>query len=100
MSIPTQTFPGSQQQQQQHFRPTNARFMENNGTGLRLSRPESFSNQPSNPHWKNSDRNTYPSIPQLTHANHNEQQQQQILTSQLFQKHQLIPVVPLQEFSR
>jgi hypothetical protein len=32
-------------------------------------------------------------------TSHNEQQQQ-VLTSQLFQKHQLIPVLTLQEFLR
>jgi hypothetical protein len=99
MSIPTQTFPGSQQQH--HFRPTNPRFIENNGIRSRFPPPRShistsgepFNNQPPNPHWTNSDRNTYSVTPQLIHSNHNEQQQQQqVLTSQLFQKHQLIPV--------
>jgi len=98
MSISTQTFTGSQQQN--HFRPTNSRFIENEGirsrfppSGSCISRSgELFSNQPSNPHWINSERNTYPTAPQLIHPNHNEQQQQQALTSQLFQKHQLIPV--------
>jgi hypothetical protein len=101
MSISTRTFPGNQQQQQ-HFRSSNPRFNENNGIRSRFPPPgshvstsgESFSNQlPNPPHWTNSDRNTYPVTTQLIHPNHNEQQQQQqILTSQLFQKHQLIPV--------
>ncbi|CAF3367553.1 unnamed protein product [Rotaria sp. Silwood1] len=108
MSIPTQSFPSNQQQQQQqqhHFQLTNPRFIENNATKLRLSLPsvplgscistsgELFNNQLSHSHWTNSDRNTYPIPPQLTHSNHHEQQQQQqVLTSQLFQKHQLIPI--------
>jgi hypothetical protein len=99
MSISTQTFPGNQQQQH-HYRSTNPRFNENNGIRSRFPPPgshistsgEPFSNQLPDPHWTNNDRNTYPVTPQLVHPNHNEQQQQQILTSQLFQKHQLIPV--------
>ncbi|CAF2346451.1 unnamed protein product [Rotaria sp. Silwood2] len=105
MSIPTQSFPSNQQQQQQqhHFQLANPRFIENNGTKLRLppvppgpcisTSRESFNNQLSRPHWTNSDRNTYPVASQLTHSTrHEQQQQQQVLTSQLFQKHQLIPI--------
>jgi hypothetical protein len=99
MSISTQKFP-SGQKHQHHFRPTNSNFHENNEIRFRtppLQSPsgsgELYSNQLPNPHWTNSDRNTYTASAQIIHPNQNEQQQQQqILTSQLFQKHQLIPV--------
>ncbi|CAF0947300.1 unnamed protein product [Rotaria sordida] len=100
MSIPTQSY--SNNQQQHHFPLANPRFIENNGTKLRLPLPpvpristsgESFNNQLPHPHWTNSDRNTYPITSQFTHSTHHEQQQQQqVLTSQLFQKHQLISI--------
>lgn len=99
MSIPTQTFRGGNQQH--HYRPNNPRFMENNGMRSRFPSPgshiptsaEPFNNQQLNPSsWTNNDRNSYPAPPQIIHPNNNEQQQQ-VLTSQLFQKHQLIPVV-------
>ncbi len=98
MSIPTQSFTGKQQQT--HFRSTNSRFIENNETRSRFPPPppsassistsgEPFNTQLSNSHWTNNDRNTYP----IRHSTHNEQQ---VLTSQLFQKHQLISVLFLQ----
>ena len=101
MSISTQSFTGNQQQ---HFRSTNSRFIENNGPRLRFPPPpgtcistsgESFNTQLSNSHWTNSDRNTYSIVPQITQSAQNEQQ---VLTSQLFQKHQLISVLVSQQF--
>lgn len=112
MSIPTQSYPNNQPPlpQHHHYQMTNPRFNDNNNTTLRLPPVppgpclppplpppppvESFSNQLSHPHWTNSDRHTYPIMPPLIHPNQHEQnqQQQQVLTSQLFQKHQLIPV--------
>jgi len=101
MSIPIQSFTGNQQQT--HFRSTNSRFIENNETRSRFPPPppsssistsgEPFNTQLSNSHWTNNDRNSYPIAPQIRHSTHNEQQ---VLTSQLFQKHQLIPVLFLQ----
>jgi hypothetical protein len=99
MSISTPSFSGGQQQQQHHFRPTNPRFIDNNGPRLRLPPPpptsgDTFGNHLTNPHWTNNDHTTYHVSPQLTRPIQSEQQQ--VLTSQLFQKHQLIPVFLLQ----
>jgi hypothetical protein len=102
MSISTPTFP-SGQKPQHHYRPTNLKYHENNGIRSRIPPLQSpsgsclspsgelYSNQLSNPHWTNSDRNAYTGPSSIIHPNQNDQQQQ-ILTSQLFQKHQLIPV--------
>ncbi len=98
MSISPQSYSGNQQQHQ--FRSTNPRLRLPPPPGSCISTSgEPFSNQLPNPHWTNSDRNAYPAAPQSMQTSHNEQQQQ-VLTSQLFQKHQLIPVLTLQEFLR
>ena len=103
MSISTPTF-SSGPRQQHHYRPTHSKYHESNGIRSRIpplqppSGPcpstsgELYNNRLPNPHWTNSDRTTYPGPPLIMHPNQNEQQQQ-ILTSQLFQKHQLIPVL-------
>ena len=101
MSISTQSFSNHQRQWHHHFQRPSPRMTENNGTKLRLpsappvpcrsSSVEPFINQHPTLHWTNSDHNPYPTISQLTQSSHHEQQQQ-MLTSQLFQKHQLISV--------
>ncbi|CAF0753663.1 unnamed protein product [Adineta steineri] len=88
MSLSSQTFRNNQQQQQQqpqhHFQSTNPRLR------FPPAPPsEPFNPQLSNSQWVNSDRNTYPTNSQTTHSNSHEQQ---VLTSQLFQKHQLISI--------
>lgn len=95
MSISAPTF--SHDQQQHRFRSLNSRFNESTGPRSRMSLlPSSsgnlYNNQLANQQWTPNDQNVYtPAIsPQMISPTLNEQQQ--ILTSQLFQKHQLIPV--------
>ncbi|CAF3162228.1 unnamed protein product [Rotaria socialis] len=104
MNISTQSYNNNQPQQKHHFQHANSRYMGNTNTILRLPPTpqgscmppppptESFNNRLPHPHWTNSDRNMYPMPPQLARSTQREQQQQQVLTSQLFQKHQLISI--------
>ena len=103
MNMSTPTF-SNDQQQQHHFRSVNCRFNENTGSRPRMPlltpAPQQsgnlYNNQHPNPQWTNTDRNVYTSAapPQMLPPNANDFQQKQVLTSQLFQKHQLIPVFP------
>lgn len=100
MNMSTPTF-SNDPQQQQRFRPVNSRLTENIGSRPRMPLlppvppqcANPYNHQLSNPQWTNTDRNVYnPAPPPMLPSNPNELQQQQVLTSQLFQKHQLIPV--------
>jgi hypothetical protein len=102
MSIPVQNFVG--EQQNPHFRPANSRYMDHSGPGVRLPplpllpepclppAGESFVSQTPTSRWTNNDRPVYhpPPPPPLTSTISDEKQQ--LITTQLFQKHQLIPV--------
>ncbi|UJR27371.1 hypothetical protein I4U23_008662 [Adineta vaga] len=82
MNIPRQPYASNHQQHQQ-FRPNNPRS--------RFPPPrESLNVHLPNSNWNNSsDCQTYPMPSQMPQISHNDQQ---ILTSQLFQKHQLISI--------
>ena len=99
MSIATPSFARSQQQH--HFQPANPRFINQNaarsqfpsGNGSHFSNSEEpFGNSRGDPHRLDNDRSMHSQPPLPTH----QAPQQQALTSQLFQKHQLIPVFRVQ----
>ena len=89
MGMSTPSF--NRSQQQHHHRPANPRlrFPPPPPSSYVSTSGEPFSNQLPNSHWTNSERNTYPVTSHLPQSTPNEQQ---VLTTQLFQKNQLIPV--------